>query len=60
MMCNYSLKPCPFCGGKAKMFGGLYSQEAITIMCTGCYAKVGGTMDEEQSIQRWNIRIYDE
>jgi len=48
--------PCPFCGGKAKLYGGAYSQETYDAACTKCRASTSGTMDRQESIDRWNKR----
>ena len=51
------LKPCPFCGGKAK----LSRWEAIheySVFCTKCNAVAGDYEDtEEKAIERWNKRF---
>lgn len=59
------LKPCPFCGGKAKIFvcqelrfGG---DEGFVIQCTNCYmntASINGTYSpcSEDIIKLWNRR----
>jgi len=36
------LKPCPFCGGEAKRYGGGLSQEAPVTACTACFTQVIG------------------
>lgn len=48
------LRPCPFCGGKAKKMDMGYPH---CIYCTDCGAKVhGGTSDEADSVEAWNRR----
>lgn len=57
-MDNIKLKPCPFCGGKAKINkieqGRLYEVE-----CQYCYANV---YDDtvEGAVEYWNRRTEDE
>ena len=52
------LKPCPFCGGEAKVMDMGFP---YWVYCTKCYAKVhGGTLDEKDSIEAWNRRARDE
>lgn len=51
------LKPCPFCGGKAKVMDMGYPH---WVYCTNCGAKVhGGTTDEIDSIEAWNRRTLE-
>lgn len=48
------LKPCPFCGGEAKIMKMGYPHY---IYCLKCGAKVhGGTTSEKDSIKAWNRR----
>lgn len=57
-----NLKPCPFCGGKARL--KLISTDAITMMppmywhrveCISCRAGIE-KKDPEQAIEAWNRR----
>ncbi len=48
--------PCPFCGGKAKVYGGAYSQETYDACCTKCHASTSGTVDKQETLDRWNKR----
>lgn len=48
------LKPCPFCGGEAKIMKMGYPH---WVYCCECGAKVHGrTNDEKDSIKAWNRR----
>ena len=52
------LKPCPFCGGEAKVMDMGYPH---WVYCEECGAKVhGGTNDERDSIAAWNRRKNEE
>ena len=45
-MSEIKLKPCPFCGGEAKVFA--YSDGGICVKCMNCYCQTFATSD-------WNI-----
>ena len=51
------LKPCPFCGGKAKLEKMGYPHH---VFCTSCYARVTGhglaEEGEQDAIRHWNMR----
>lgn len=56
-MSEYKLKPCPFCGGEAKVMNMGYPH---WVFCKNCYAKVHGrTHDEKDSVDAWNRRQID-
>ena len=49
------LKPCPFCGGEAKVKGGPMAQETYSIWCINSH-HMNGTMNKEDLIAAWNTR----
>lgn len=57
------LKPCPFCGGEAKMikFQKVGSETCEYVMqCWGCHAKTRVCKTDEEAIRAWNRRWNDE
>ena len=52
-MSEIKLKPCPFCGGEAKIISG-YGKYAIT--CKGCDAMSPNTYTEIDAAKAWNKR----
>lgn len=52
------LKPCPFCGGKARMLGGPDAQEIYSVWCVdiSCHVHLNGTMNAEATAAEWNRR----
>lgn len=54
------LKPCPFCGGNARVVDSSYSGSAIHVSCR-CGAQMFGGRhhfgSEREAIDAWNIRI---
>ena len=52
------LKPCPFCGGEAKISDMGYPH---WVFCEKCGARIHGyTTDERDSIEAWNRRADDD
>lgn len=47
------LKPCPFFGGKARIFG-MKSMSLVGCTNCGCVTAVYGTVDE--AVEMWNRR----
>ena len=50
------LKPCPFCGGKAKLQGD-ESKYGCFVVCTNCYAEMDYSETEVKAIEAWNKRV---
>ena len=60
------LKPCPFCGGKAKLtlYGNDRTKRKAQVKCTSCFTKqITGaiykplTWCQEIAIETWNKRV---
>lgn len=55
-----TLKPCPFCGGKASIFGEgaelLHDEPWWVAGCDACHAKVQDCPTPEIAAQEWNRR----
>lgn len=49
------LKPCPFCGGKAKL---MYAPD-VWVECTSCGAQSRMCAMPETALERWNVRVTD-
>lgn len=66
MMCmkqqnQSNLKPCPFCGGKAKVgiedtIGDFYNPFPYFVFCTTCYAETNNCKSRDEAIASWNHR----
>lgn len=48
------LKPCPFCGGRARI--GTDGEEGHTVFCTSCKVETNIYEDERTAIEAWNRR----
>ena len=50
------IKPCPFCGGKAKVYwNNIWKYEFVK--CDTCGATTGKFEDNKGSIKAWNNRV---
>lgn len=60
----FELKPCPFCGGKARLLVG----DGVRVICSKCYAGTMILTDNmeyesnavETVIEKWNRRANDD
>lgn len=51
-MSEVKLKPCPFCGGKAKTIENNY----YVVMCKNCFSETDRYHKQEEAITQWNTR----
>lgn len=55
------LKPCPFCGSDAGLWGGPVAQEVYSVCCTGPIGhNVKFGFDRDAAIAAWNTRAAPE
>ena len=54
------LKPCPFCGGEAKVLGTKYEGGDYYIVCEKCRVRVGSYSNPVEAIEAWNKRANSE
>ena len=56
------LKPCPFCGGKARLheIASTYHVLWRYVMCDNCLTSNDNYSTEEEAIAAWNRRVPDE
>ena len=54
---DINLKPCPFCGGQAKIFG--YSHMWY-VKCPACGASTACENTDKKAADAWNRRADDE
>lgn len=52
------LKPCPFCGGEAKLYKA--KSWEIFVECTSCHTDSAIFYDVEKAIEAWNRRTDNE
>ena len=50
-----NLKPCPFCGSKAKLTHFKWTDVIYSVKCTNCEIELE-SLDEAELIKRWNTR----
>ena len=56
------LKPCPFCGGEAKMYRyypPFGRRSRVTVRCTICRCNSGEWGRKDKAIEAWNRRWAD-
>lgn len=52
------LKPCPFCGYKAKVY---QAQDGYwQVECPACFARGCRCKAKDLAIEKWNWRVYNE
>lgn len=55
------LKPCPFCGGEAETSNRRFERTLLSwVYCTSCGSAGGYRYTEQQAIEVWNTRAYDD
>jgi len=61
---NTELKPCPFCGGKAKSIAysdnDVFTEEEYRwffVRCEKCYSKGTTLRGEQNAVAAWNKRV---
>ena len=50
-----NLKPCPFCGSKAKLMSATWQEEIYTIYCVECECELE-SLNKIELVKRWNTR----
>lgn len=56
------LKPCPFCGGNAKIYSGeqnflIYKQKCYSVFCELCKCATQYEGTEKEAVEDWNKRV---
>lgn len=55
------LKPCPFCGGNAKLARDVTcGYETFWAFCTDCHAQANYGHSEAEAARTWNVRADDQ
>ena len=59
-----NLKPCPFCGGKAKLkkfkSKALFGTIAYYAECSVCKVRTEMSLEQEEPVEAWNRRAGEE
>lgn len=55
-MMGEELKPCPFCGHDASVFGVC---GVVKVLCSNCSASTGPRLSLQGAIEDWNRRAID-
>lgn len=55
-MMGEELKPCPFCGHDASVFGAC---GVVKVLCSNCSASTGPRLSLQGAIEDWNRRAID-
>jgi len=53
---NDELKPCPFCGGKARLLRGMFDEYAVGCGNDNCEFCGENSQDTQKAISQWNTR----
>lgn len=56
-MRRLKLKPCPFCGGKARIY--FYKSSGWNITCNKCRINIHGYAFKDKLREHWNMRVND-
>ena len=59
-MTEPKLKPCPFCGGEAKVYRRIFDWETwdYKVECSKCHCAATENYDTKQeAIEEWNTRV---
>lgn len=52
------LRPCPFCGGEAKVKpfkSGIFSAPVYYVLCTCCRSQTAVQLEESEVVEAWNM-----
>lgn len=50
------LKPCPFCGGEAKIIENNHYTDIHSVMCKNCFSETDRYHTQEEAMAQWNKR----
>jgi Lar family restriction alleviation protein len=56
---EFTLLPCPFCGGAAQLInrGKSYYTHRYSVECAACHVVTRGCVMEKEAVTRWNRRV---